>query len=271
MMSTLQHPLVLDYLTRLEAAAASLAPDARAELLTDLGAHIEEAASHTDGSDDAIRAVLDRLGPPEEAAREAGAAPVAPPPPVASVTDSVALEMWALALLVGSVVMCVSIVLIPLAPLALITGLVLLFLSRRWSLRDKLLGLAAYGIGGPLTLVALVSAPFAVSTESCSGGTRPDGTTWEQCSGGAPGWLPWAAVALGIGLVVLWVGTLVRLYRRATASAVSPAGRRPGWLVAVVAVALLLLVAVAVAAVGAARFTPTGDIGSVIDSVEIDR
>ncbi|MCD6639435.1 MAG: hypothetical protein LT071_05925, partial [Nocardioides sp.] len=155
MMSTLQHPLVLDYLTRLEAAAVSLPPDARAELVTDLGAHIEEAASHTDGSDDSIRAVLDRLGPPEEAAREAGAtaggpAPTALPPAPGAAT----LEMWALALLVGSVVMCVSIVLIPLAPLALITGLVLLFVSQRWSLRDKLLGLAAYGIGGPLALVA---------------------------------------------------------------------------------------------------------------------
>ena len=59
--------LVLDYLGRLDAAAASLPASRRAELGGEVRQHIEMALAEAGGRDEVtVRNVLDRLGPPDE-------------------------------------------------------------------------------------------------------------------------------------------------------------------------------------------------------------
>jgi len=60
-------PIVIDYLDRLETAAAALPEDRRVDLLTDVREHIEVALAEAGAGDEAtVRAVLVRLGSPEE-------------------------------------------------------------------------------------------------------------------------------------------------------------------------------------------------------------
>jgi hypothetical protein len=72
MMSSRQdHRLVRDYLDRLDAALAPTPYGRARELREQIAAHIDDALP--DGADELqIVAVLDRLGPPEEIASEAG-------------------------------------------------------------------------------------------------------------------------------------------------------------------------------------------------------
>ena len=59
--------LVDDYLTRLEAAAAALPADRRAELVQEISAHIDEARAAGQVPDEAaLRGLLDRLGDPDD-------------------------------------------------------------------------------------------------------------------------------------------------------------------------------------------------------------
>jgi hypothetical protein len=71
MKTALEHPLVADYLRRLDEALASLEPAAAAELSEQVRAHIEEAIP-ADASDDMVAEVLDALGPPATVGAEAG-------------------------------------------------------------------------------------------------------------------------------------------------------------------------------------------------------
>jgi Domain of unknown function (DUF4190) len=60
-------PLVEDYLRHLEAVAAVLPEYRRAELLTEIRAHLDEALRQVPAGDEAaVRSMLDRLGSPEE-------------------------------------------------------------------------------------------------------------------------------------------------------------------------------------------------------------
>jgi hypothetical protein len=64
--------LIDDYLRRVEAAAGGLAPAPRAELVAEIREHIDSALRAADTADEvAVRNVLERLGPPEDIAREA--------------------------------------------------------------------------------------------------------------------------------------------------------------------------------------------------------
>lgn len=206
MMSTLEHPLVIDYLSRLEASAATLTPDRRAELITDLGEHIEEAIAHTDGSDDAIREVLDRLGAPEEVAGEAGSTPMGG-------SGTPVQEMISFGFLVAGVLSAITLVFIVVSPIFTIIGLLIAVFSSRWGWQEKVLAFVAYGLLGPLPLIAVNAVPFWV--ETCTAAGDSTGATSEVCTGGPPDWWPlfiWPAL---IGIVCLWVYTGIRLYRRA--------------------------------------------------------
>lgn len=69
--------LVADYLHRLDAAAAELPVDQRAELVAEVRGHIDDAMQAAGRSDEVtVRNVLERLGPPEAIAREAVGAAV---------------------------------------------------------------------------------------------------------------------------------------------------------------------------------------------------
>ncbi|MEA2513156.1 MAG: hypothetical protein QOJ59_2643 [Thermomicrobiales bacterium] len=151
---TTRHPnaLVSDYLRRLEAAAATLPPDRRIELVGEIRAHIDDALREAGSADDiTVRNVLERLGPPEEiVAAATGRTAVAP-------RSRGKLEIAALAALALSG-------LLPIVGWAL--GVVLLLASDAWSRRDKVVGLL-------LGLLATVSVPVIVILVPADGGLGP--------------------------------------------------------------------------------------------------
>jgi hypothetical protein len=167
--STTEH-LVEEYLHRLGRAAAGLPADRRAELLEGIGEHIASAQPRDEAE---ARTLLDRLGEPEEivaAAREdlpalgwgppsPGWGPSAPgwaPPATARGTG---LELAAVLMLtLGSLVPVVG----------WLVGVVLLWTSSLWRVREKVLGtlVVPLGPGGLLVLGAFV--PLFGTTQSCT-------------------------------------------------------------------------------------------------------
>ncbi|SHF06808.1 HAAS signaling domain-containing protein [Streptoalloteichus hindustanus] len=66
-MSHLDHPLVMDYLDRLTAAARVLPSSRRSELIVEIRSHLTDTmANITSPSEAKIRQALDRIGDPEE-------------------------------------------------------------------------------------------------------------------------------------------------------------------------------------------------------------
>jgi Domain of unknown function (DUF4190) len=101
--------LVEDYLRRLDAAASTLPPDRRAELVSEIREHLQEGLRHAGAADEvSVRNLLERLGPPEEIVAEAAdpappaSAPVSAPETNSSAVASVVLgALWLLG--IGSV------------------------------------------------------------------------------------------------------------------------------------------------------------------------
>jgi hypothetical protein len=158
------HPEVAAYLARLDAAAAGLPPDRRAELVESIEEHLTDALTAA-GSDDAatVRAVLMRLGSPEDivAVEPPSAAPPwapspAPSPVVAGASGWGPLEIAAVLLLSLGWVLC---------GVGSLAGLVLAWLSPRWTRREKVIA-TALGLL-PVVLMAVVGLGlFAVGSTS---------------------------------------------------------------------------------------------------------
>jgi uncharacterized membrane protein len=114
-MTQTHDPMVERYLAAVAGAAADLPAEQRAGLLADLGEHIASArADLTHESEDAVRAILHRLGDPASIAAEArrdapppaspvvSPAPVASPPPAlipVAVAPRSGMPTWAIVLL----------------------------------------------------------------------------------------------------------------------------------------------------------------------------
>ena len=122
--------LVDEYLDRLEFELADLPRARRRELVDEIAEHIAEARAGGAESEAEVRTLLDRLGDPAEIAAEARgreAGPTAPP-----AKSGGTLEVFALILLlVGGII-------VPL--LGWVAGVVLLWMSGVWTVRDKLIG-----------------------------------------------------------------------------------------------------------------------------------
>lgn len=106
-------PLVADYLRRLDAAAAVLPPQRRAELVAEIREHVDEALRSTGPVDEvAVRNVLERLGPPDEIVDAAGDRTGLPPERgrvgVLEVVALLALLIPIVGWLVGSVLVLLS-------------------------------------------------------------------------------------------------------------------------------------------------------------------
>jgi uncharacterized membrane protein len=150
-MTTEVDTLILWYLQDPEGALGDLPANRRRELLDEVGEHIAAARAALDPETEAgVRTMLERLGDPAEIAAEARerfgvqAAPARPATPW--------LEVIALVALV-----------IPF--LGWVVGVVLVWLSRRWTTRDKVIGtvgglswvlaglgtVLASGVNGPVT------------------------------------------------------------------------------------------------------------------------
>jgi hypothetical protein len=131
--------LVDDYMRRLETAAAHLQASRRAELVAQIREHVETALRQEDAADETVvRNVLERLGPPEEIVEAED-----PSPPV---TDGRAgpLEITAL------------VVLVVLPVVGWLVGSVLVAVSRAWTARDKVIGIALAVLPLVLPLFTLV-------------------------------------------------------------------------------------------------------------------
>jgi hypothetical protein len=121
------HPLARDYLNRLRQAASGLPRAQRDELVEQIEAHLAEAAPPGAAEVD-VRTALDRLGEPADIVAEA--APTHADPVV--VPQRGAHEWFAIfGLLLGGFV-------IPVA--GWFAGVVLLWTSRAWTTRDKVIG-----------------------------------------------------------------------------------------------------------------------------------
>lgn len=142
------HPLVADYLARLDAMSAGLAPVRRAELRAEIAEHL--AAALPPGVEDAeVHEVLDRLGDPADivAAEDGQAPPAAAWAPPASPWGP--LEIAAVALL------SVGLVLLPVVGPLL--GLLLAWASSRWTLREKAVASAWTLLPAMLLFVGLLA------------------------------------------------------------------------------------------------------------------
>ncbi len=207
MMTTVtDHPAVRAYLARLDRAAAHLPPGRRAELRAEIVGHLAEALPD-DAGEARIAAELERLGPPEEIV-EAEQGPPAPPAamePVGTTHEAVAVVL----LTVGSVVPFVG----------WLVGAILLWTSRLWTTREKLLGTLLVPGGPALVLFAgltlsLFTVQTCVTTAPSQTRVGDESLPVTTCTGGvgAPGWLVMLAF---LSLLALPFVVGVFLYRRA--------------------------------------------------------
>jgi hypothetical protein len=147
------HPLARDYLKRLKKAAAILPRSGRNELIEEIESHLSEALPPGATEAEALN-VLERLGEPGQIVAEAA--------PGAPLVRAGALEWIAtILLLIGGLIIPV---------VGWIAGVVLLWASKVWTLRDKLVGTLVVpgGLALPVFL-ALVAFTNATSPGSCSG------------------------------------------------------------------------------------------------------
>lgn len=216
--------VVNGYLSRLDAAAANLPPGQRAELLHEIREHIDAARAAGAAADEAtVRTMLDRLGEPEDIVAAALESSQAAGPVLVARRSSTGLELAAALLLtVGSF--------IPLIGWAV--GAVLLWGSRRWSSREKLLGTLVVpgGPGMALWLGLFVGESCASTGEFSDSGELIRMT--ETCEGFAlPPWLG-VPVFLAILIAPFIVAGLLYSRARARAETEEPA-LRPARLAAV--------------------------------------
>jgi hypothetical protein len=143
--------LVDDYLRRLEHAAAHMQRARRTELVAEIRGHIETALAQEQATGEAaVRNLLDRLGPPEEIVE------AAEPPP--GDRRAGRLEIVALLALILPVI-------------GWMIGTILVFASRVWSRRDKLIGALLL-----LLPILVLSLPFVAA----SAGGRECGAAWRD-------------------------------------------------------------------------------------------
>ena len=179
--------LVGIYMARLGAGLAGLPADRRDEIAGEIANHIAEARAQLAHESDAdVGALLQRIGDPAEIATAAQEAPGQPAAPARSWG---ALEIAALIL----------------TPFLWPVGVILLWLSPAWRLRDKLIG-TLLPPGGYLSV--LVIGPAALlGTVSAGGGscvTESDDTgrvIYHSCTGVAA-WPEWVQTVLAVVALV---------------------------------------------------------------------
>jgi len=190
--------LVGDYLTRLDTALSGLPEDRRSQLVSEIAEHISMARKRLVNPTEAdIMNLLDRVGTPEAIAAEAAGEM---PPPVPARPGGIQEFLAIVLLLFGGFLFGVG----------WLVGVALLWTSRVWRVREKILGTLVIP-GGLATALLLGGWVLTVSHSfSCAGGAHsrtPCVTTLSRP-------LPEAAgIVLLAGLIVVPVVVAVHLYR----------------------------------------------------------
>jgi hypothetical protein len=203
-MTTTAHPLVEEYLRRLDRSAQVLPSGDRVDLVAEIRSHLDSALDRN-ASESEIRNLLDRLGEPEDIVAAADPSPARP--------RRGAREVFALILLLTGFP--------PI--LGWLVGVGLLVWSPLWSTRQKLLGILIWPGGYTLTLGALGVA--STTTQVCASGPvrvgSPANVTTTSLSCTSPGTSPWAIVLIVVLVVAPLVvtGYLYRAAGRATPAA----------------------------------------------------
>jgi hypothetical protein len=185
-------PLIAGYLQRLRAAGRRLPRDSRNELVQQLEEHLRDAAP-SGSSRDEVLAALERLGEPEDIVAEESER-LGIPPARSGAREWAAIPL----LLVGGVILPV---------VGWLVGVYLLWTSRVWSTRDKLLGTLVLPGGWIGVTVALLAG---ASDENCAGIAGRSQCTGSGTSGGT-----WVAL---IATIVLPLITAAVLANRARAA-----------------------------------------------------
>jgi uncharacterized membrane protein len=191
--------LVSRYFKELEEALRGIPASRRREIVDEIREHVSEARSALETeTESAVRNVLDRLGEPSEIAAEARERlGVAPPQ-----SGTPWLEVIALILMLIPVV-------------GWLAGLVLMWFSRVWTTRDKVIGT----LFGPATVFMLGGA-ISMTSSAQSGGGGPGSET---------GLGPLEIFTIGV-LIVSPIVTLIYLGTRLWArSNTSTPSRRASW------------------------------------------
>lgn len=170
--------LVDSYLERLDVALAGVPRARRAEILEEIANHIADERAHLAGESEAdVLNILERLGEPAEVAAAAGGEAALPDQP----RRIGAVEILALVL----------------TPIIWPIGVILLWLSPAWSVRDKLIG-TLLPPGGFWPFLVLPGLSLAAST--CTTMEVDGRVVSSTCPTG------WEAVLLtvgGVGLLLL--------------------------------------------------------------------
>ncbi len=218
MMTDQQHPLVTNFLARLQSEAAARLPADRAgELVADIRGHLRERIT-TDATESDVRNAVDRIGTPAELVDEAvGSAPASARPPAPNPGNR--RELTALAMLVLSVLIAIA---VPVAGLLLIAGLVLVFTSTRWRGSDKALASVVYTLlGMPAVVIVGLFAPLTAKGGGCvgtiTGAEAPSSA--QVCTSTGSGAPTWLLVLLAVAFLAVHTCTAMRLYRRARVTA----------------------------------------------------
>jgi hypothetical protein len=192
------HPLAADYLDRLRRAGRVLPPERLRELLVEIEGHLSEAIDPNATDAQALTA-LDKLGEPE-------AIISAEAPELDDIPADRGTAEWAaiLLLLLGGFIFAIG----------WLVGLVLLWNSRTWTTRDKLVGTlvvpGGLAISLPIGLV-LLGHPARILCRGIAGGAQHCTTTPGQSIAS-----PVLGVAVIAILVLTSIATSVYLARRAT-------------------------------------------------------
>ena len=99
-----------------------------------------------------------------------------------------------------------------LIPWSWLLGVVLVWTSRIWSVRDKLIATLC----PPGGLIPAVWIVFGSSGAACSGGSTADGRTWEHCTGGPSPVMQVVWIAAAVILALMPIATAFYLHHRAT-------------------------------------------------------
>ena len=190
MNATTLHPLARDYLKRLKKVSTRLPRAPRKELTLEIEAHLSEALPAGAGEAEALN-VVERLGEPDQIVAEAEMELEEGLKARAGVRETLAVSL----LLFGGFLFVVG----------WFVGLHLLWSSRFWTLRDKLIGTLLVP-GGLLPALLLV----ATGGQTCTGGTGHP----TVCTPYISPTMRALMIAGWVALVVLPLGSAVFLSRR---------------------------------------------------------